>query len=458
MKERIGTVIAFGLVLLFLLGAHFDFLQFIDLSTPSSVALGILLAAATLWITEAIPLFVTSLLVLFLCITWLVPVMEQSGLEVDKNVFLQQYFSDLILLFLGGFVLSAALHKQLIDEWLARSIISRTGGSIPLLILSVMGVTALLSMWLSNTATAAMMLALVIPIAERLPAGDRYRQGLILAVPFAANIGGLGTPIGSPPNAIAMQYMQRAQIDPGFAKWMLIGVPGVLVMIGIAWLVLMLFFRGQATTIPEDEQPQSLDRSRSFYVVAMTAAVTVLGWMTSGLHGLSTGTVALIPVLVLFSTGILSVKDLRSLSWDVLLLMGGGLCLGTAISESGLATRLIALLPVEGLGEFGLMIAFGTLACTMSSIMSNTATANLIMPIILGLSVSSLSPLLVGTAFACTLAMPLPVSTPPNAMAFSSGQVSVGAMIRAGLLITLVGICLAFTTGYWWWKLVGLEG
>jgi sodium-dependent dicarboxylate transporter 2/3/5 len=178
--------------------------------------------------------------------------------------------------------------------------------------------------------------------------------------------------------------------------------------------------------------------------------------MTTSLHGLSTGTVALLPVLVYFSVGVLTIKDFRSLSWDVLILMGGGLCLGTAITESGLAGHLVSLLPVEGFSVFWLMVMFGTVACIMSSLMSNTATANLVMPIVLSIGAESVSPLMIGIAFACTLAMPLPVSTPPNAMAFGTEQVSVSAMIRSGTVITVVGIVLAFTTGYWWWTTVGL--
>ena len=205
-----------------------------------------------------------------------------------------------------------------------------------------------------------------------------------------------------------------------------------------------------------DDQPLSIQRSATLWVVLVTTVVTVIGWMTSALHGQSSGTVALIPVLVFFGLGILNVKDLRSLSWDVLLLMGGGLCLGTAIDRSGLADWLIGLLPVQGVPVYWLMVVFGTVACIMSSVMSNTATANLIMPILLGLSVRPLSPLLIGTAFACSLAMPLPVSTPPNAMAFSSGQLAVSDLIKPGLLLTIVGVILAFTTGYWWWQMVGI--
>jgi sodium-dependent dicarboxylate transporter 2/3/5 len=320
----------------------------------------------------------------------------------------------------------------------------------------VMAITAFLSMWLSNTATAAMMLALVIPITERLPQDDRYRQALILSIPFAANVGGLGTPIGSPPNAIALQYMQQVGLDPGFLAWMTIGVPGVVVMLALSWAVLLFFFRGSAGRLVGQEESLQILRGRTFYVVIGTTAVTVLGWMTSAIHGHTSGTVALIPVLVFFASGILTVKDLRSLSWDVLILMGGGLCLGMAISQSGLAEWLIGLLPVQGLPVYWLMVLFATVACIMSAVMSNTATANLIMPIILGLGVQPLSPLLIAAAFACTLAMPLPVSTPPNAMAFSSGQIVVSDMVKPGLLLTVLGVALVFSTGYWWWDLVGL--
>lgn len=456
MKEQLGRIVSLVLVSLFLLGAGFEFLQYLEMTEAGYVSLGILLAAATLWITEAVPLFVTSFFVLFLSIIWLAPVIRGSGTEISDSVFLSQFFSDIILLFLGGFVLSAALHKLRLDEWLALKIISQTGNSIPRLMLGVMMITAFLSMWLSNTATAAMMLALVIPIAGRLPAGDAYRKALLLSVPFAANVGGLGTPIGSPPNAIAMQYMKQVDLNPGFGMWMLIGVPGVVVMLGLTWLLLLTLYKGSAESIPTQHQSVPMSRSPELYIVLGTTLVTVTGWMTSSIHGFTSGTVAILPILVFFSTGILAVNDLRSLSWDVLLLMGGGLCLGTAISQSGLASWLVAQLPVAGVPVFWLMVTFGCVACFMSSVMSNTATANLIMPIVLGLDVPSLSPLLIGTAFACSLAMPLPVSTPPNAMAFSSGQLTVADMMKPGIVLTIVGVVLAFTTGYWWWNFVGL--
>lgn len=456
MKKKAGQSIAIFAVAFFLLGARANFFPSWNLSEPGYVALGILLAAATLWITEAVPLFVTSLLVLFLSLVWLIPVMRDHGLEVDESVFMGQFFSDIILLFLGGFVLSAGLHKQRLDEYLARWMIRRSGASVPRLILSVMAVTAFLSMWISNTAAAAMMLALVIPVAGRLAADDRYRIALILAVPFAANIGGLGTPIGSPPNAIAMQYMTQMGLAPGFGMWMVIGVPGVIVMLVLSWVVLTRMYRGQAQAIEIDQEPIRFPPWRASLLVIGTTGLTIVGWVTTGWHGYSSGTVALLPVLVFFSSGLLNTRDLRGLSWDVLLLMGGGLCLGQVISRSGFADWLIDLAPVDGVRGYGLMLAFGTLACLMSSVMSNTATANLIMPIVLGLNVEPLEPIFIGTAFACTLAMPLPISTPPNAMTFSTEQITTANLIQPGVILTISGLVLAFTTGYWWWDWAGL--
>lgn len=427
-----------------------------DMSPPSQVALVILLVAATLWISETVPLFVTSFIILAMSIVWLEPVIEAAGLPVERRDFLAPFFSDIILLFLGGFVLSSAMHKYQLDERMARWVIARTGRSVPRLVMGVMCITAFLSMWLSNTATTAMMLTLCLPIVHSLPAGDRYRKAILLAVPFAANIGGLGTPIGTPPNAIAMQYLAELGNAPGFVQWMVIGVPMAVVMLLVAWVVLMMLYRGKVRHITLDEQGELAPWSFKAYVVLAVTLLTAAGWLTGAWHGYSSGTIALIPVLVFFSTRILTVADFRALSWDVLLVMGGGLCLGGVIQLSGLADWLIARVPADGASVMLLAVIFGVVACVMSTVMSNTATANLIMPIMVGLSVAPMCPLLVTVAFCCSLAMALPISTPPNAITFSSGEITVKDMMRPGLILTVVGLIVTFTVGRWWWDLVGL--
>lgn len=424
------------------------------LSDPARVAFVMLVVAAGLWITEAVPLYVTSFSILYLSIVWLQPVMKDD--EISDTLFLAPFFSDIILLFLGGFVLSAALHKFHLDEQMARWIIRRSGGSLPRLMLGVMAITAFLSMWLSNTATAAMMLSLVLPIVKEFPDGTPARKGLVLSIPFAANAGGLGTPIGSPPNAIAMRYMQELGNEPTFGTWMRVGIPLVILVVLIAWGVLRVVYRVQGKLENTCCEPLQLTFSPGIVLVVLGTLATVIGWLTGGYHGFSPGTVSLIPLILFFGTGILNVRDLRNLSWDVLLVMGGGLCLGTAMSVSGLAGWVVEQLPTDHFELYGVMVVFGILACFMSSVMSNTATANLIMPIILGLSITPLTPVLVGVAFACSLAMALPISTPPNAMAFASGELKTTDMLKPGLLLTVVGIALAFTVGYWWWDLIGL--
>lgn len=455
-KQVVGTGLTAAVLSVFLMGLGSDFLSSHGLDSPGYLALGILLIAAILWVTEAVPLFVTSLFVLFLSLVWLLPCMKSVGMDTEREMFLAPFFSDVIVLFLGGFALSSALHKHQLDEFLASRIIARTGSSLPKLLIGIMAVTAFLSMWLSNTATAAMMLAMVLPIASRLGDNDQRGKAILLSVPFAANVGGLGTPIGSPPNAIAMQYMTNEGVAPSFAKWMIIGVPGVLVMLFLAWGTLLLLFGGRGEPLPQLEHRVSIKFNGTILGIVGVVVATAIGWMTTAMHGFSSGTVALVPILAFFAFGVLDVKDLRKMSWEVLLMMGGGLCLGTIIAESGLADWLVHQLPVSGYGVFWLTVVFGVVACTMSSVMSNTATANLLFPIIVGLSIDPVSPMMIGTAFGCSLAMPLPVSTPPNAMAFSSGQINVMDMAKPGLLLTVIGVTLALTTGYWWWDKVGI--
>jgi len=419
----------------------------------AAITLVILTIAAGLWVTEAIPLFVTSFIILFLSLTWLLPHMEPG---TSRSLFLAPFFSDIILLFLGGFVLSTALHKYQLDEQMARWIIRRTGSSLPRLMLGIMLITAFLSMFLSNTATAAMMLALVLPIVRDLPPDHPARKALILAVPFAANAGGLGTPVGSPPNAIAMEYMRDLGVAPTFGKWMLLGVPGVIIVVLLAWLILLIPARGKSPLGKLECERLKLTWNKQIIFVLATTLVTVLGWLTQSTHGWSTGTVALIPFILFFGLRILNIRDLRSLSWDVLLLMGGGLCLGTAISASGLATWIIAFLPSNVLSLYPATIIFAISACLMSCLMSNTATANLIMPIIAGLALDQNAPVLMATAVACSIAMALPVSTPPNAMAFSSGEIHVTDLLKPGLIVTLISLAIALTLGFWWWGVLEL--
>ncbi len=415
-----------------------------------------MLAAALMWMTEAVPLFVTSLLVLFLSLAWLHPALQVAGRTVPPSVFTGPFFSDVILLFLGGFVLAAALKRQSLDLYAASALMKLSGSSLKKLLLVSMSTTAFLSMWLSNTASTAMMLALMLPLVHQLPEEAAARSALLLGIPFAANIGGLGTPIGSPPNAIALQYLRDVDAAPSFGVWVLIGLPGVIGMIGFSWFVLTTMFDVRGELSDGSREPPSIAWTPATFFVLTVTLSTILLWLTTDWHGYRSGIVALIPVLLFFGSGLLGVADLKTLSWDVLLLMGGGLCLGEVLATSGFAETLVNWLPTDGLSVYGSMVFFGCGSCLLSSVMSNTATANLILPIAASLSLEPIRPIMIGIAFACTLAMPLPVSTPPNALVFSSGEIRLSNLQKAGAIITIAGCILAFTTGWWWWKLWGL--
>jgi sodium-dependent dicarboxylate transporter 2/3/5 len=444
------------MVLAYFLAGRLGLFTSWGMSPPAAVALVILLIAATLWISEAVPLFVTSFVVLAFCLIWLVDVLNANGIEASATQFTAPFFSNIILLFLGGFVISSALHKHHLDEQAGRWVIRRTGSSMPKLLAGLMAITALLSMFLSNTATTAMMIALCLPIIRQVPAGDGGRKAILLAIPFSANVGGLATPIGTPPNAIAIQYLTGLDQAPGFGTWMLMALPLVAVMLAIIWGTLLLAYRGGARTIEPPPPPApSGEPVADRIVVIVVALITVGGWLTTQLHGQSLGTVALLPVVVYFGLRILDVSDFRALSWDVLILMGGGLCLGAAMSTSGLAEWIILQLPTEGLSLATLLLVFGCIACLMSSLMSNTATVNLVLPMVVGLQLEGLGSIVVSVAFCCSMAMALPISTPPNAIAFSSGELTVRDMLVVGLPFSIIGLVLIFTVGVWWWGVLG---
>jgi sodium-dependent dicarboxylate transporter 2/3/5 len=440
-RAAIASVVCVGV----LVAAAVGLFERLGLSKASASALAILLVAAILWITEAVPLFVTSLVILLLEVVWLSRVL---GAAAPPARFLAPFFSDIVLLFLGGFVLSKALETYRLDERLAHRVLRRTGTAPRAVLLGMMAATAFLSMWMSNTAATAMMLALGLTILARVPEGDGFRRALLIGIPFAANLGGLGTPIGTPPNAIALRYLADVGRPVSFARWIALAVPLLVVLLaGTGWLLSRIYPSKITALEIRDESDGEPPSSRAKAVLAITI-VTVLGWLTADLHGLSAGVVALAATIVLFGSGFLSIPDLRSLPWDVLLVVGGGLSLGVAVELSGLGHALVDRLPTEGASPLLIWAAFAIVAGVMTAVMSNTATANLLLPLVASLRGVAPAPLIIVIAFVCSIAMPLPVSTPPNAMVFGSGMLKVADMVRPGLIVSVVGtvIVLLFAT------------
>lgn len=362
-------------------------------------------------------------------------------------------FADpIIILFLGGFFLAAAATKYRLDINLAKVLLRPFGTNPKYVMLGLMVVTALFSMFMSNTATAAMMLAILGPVLALFKPDDRGRAAFALCIPVAANIGGIGTPIGTPPNAIALKAMGDMGLNVSFGKWMLFGVPFVIVMLLVGWIILVKMFPIKEKSIKLEVGGTFLKTPKAIIVYA-TFIVTVLLWMLgSGVHGLDSNTIAIIPIAVFSVTQVITKEDLKKMSWDVLWLVAGGFALGVALEQTGLAKDLINAIPFATWDPMMLMIGAGCICLFMATFMSHTATASLLMPIlaaVAGAMVSSGSMdnpgaigLLVAIAFASSLGMALPISTPPNALAYATGLVESKGMAISGTILCLLGLIL----------------
>ena len=413
-----------------------------DISPLAKKCLSIFVLAAVFWITEAVPLYVTSFIVLFL---------EAILLKSPKfsyKIFVSPFFSPVIILFLGGYIISIGLHKYKIDRILAKKILAIFGSRPALITLGIMIITGFLSMWMSNTATTAMMIAVSLPIIYSLDKDDKFRKLIILAIPFAANLGGMATPIGTPPNAIAFAAIKNIdKLHPiTFLGWMKFGFPISLLLLFIAWFVLIIFFKPKKREYKFKIEIQCKMRWQS-RVVIITTIVTILLWLTSFYHHISSGIVALLPPIVFLSLKILDVNDFRSIGWDVLMLLGGGLSLGVAMTKTGLSSWVISQINFQSFSTFFSMGMISTITVAMSSFMSNTATTNLLMPIVTKIPTIFPGDAAIATALAASVAMVLPISTPPNAIAYGSNEIKVKDMIKTGAIISVISLIILVILG-----------
>jgi len=421
--------------------------------------IAIFVMAALCWVLEPIPIYATSVLIIVLELLlisdnglWFAtnghP--ETQGQLLSQNTIMATFASPIIMLFLGGFFLAMAATKYRLDVNLARVLLRPFGERPKYVMLGIMLITAVFSMFMSNTATTAMMLAILTPVLALFPKEDLGRVAFALSVPVAANIGGIATPIGTPPNAVALKYLVD-EYSVSFAEWMAIGLPFVSVMLLISWLLLNYLFPATCKTIKLDIEGKFLKTPKALLVYA-TFLTTILLWLLGGFHGMSSYVVAMIPVAVFSMFRIITKDDLRNISWDVLWLVSGGIALGVALDKSGLATNAVAVIPFDTFHPLVLIVGASFLCLLMANFMSNTATANLLLPLVaaLGTSMHSLLPyggqvvLILAVTFSASLGMSLPVSTPPNALAYASGEIKNTQMLKVGVIIGAIGLLITF--------------
>lgn len=415
--------------------------------------------AAFMWILEVVPAWATSIITMVLLIFTVsngqfafLRTGENLGTLVSYKDFMAQFASPTIMLFMGGFVLAIAATKVGLDVVLAKVLLAPFGKNPKTVLLGILLVVAVFSMFMSNTATAAMMLAFLAPVLKNLPADGKGRIGLALAIPIGANIGGIGTPIGTPPNVIALGYLkENLGIEIGFGEWCLRMVPFVIVMLLIAWFFLLLFFPFKAKEIKLEI---NADRKKDFHfwVVAATFVITIVLWLIpEKITGLNSNEVALIPFAIFVATGVFSKNDFKEINWDVLWMVAGGLALGTALMKTGLAQVLVDTIPFASMPALVVIIVSGIVGYAIANFLSHTSAANLLLPILATVATAvdlsafgGSAALLIGLAISTSVAMILPISTPPNAIASSTGLVETKDMAKMGVIMGLVGLVLGY--------------
>ncbi len=417
-----------------------------SLPEPARRVLFVFVLAAFSWALEIIPLYATSLAVVIL-LTFLLG-LPGGGLNWAGKGITEFYvlFSDpVIMLFLGGFVLAAAVHKFHIDQFIVGKVIKLFGSGPYSLLVGFMMTSAFISMWMSNTATTALMLALLKPILDQMHSEDKFATALILGVTFAANIGGIGTPVGTPPNAIVLGLLAKQGIVINFISWMMMAVPLVFMLLFFSSIVLYkMFHPAKKELVLNVRQDMALDIKTK--AVMGIAALTITLWLTAPFHKVPESLVALFSVGIITATGLLNRKDFDNIEWDILVLMWGGLALGKAMEMTGLAKWIVGL-PIFGIEGYGLVLVFIALTFVLSTFMSNTAATSILVPLALSISTENPVYLALVITLTCGFDMALPVSTPPNAMAFSTGRLKSMDMIKSGLFISIIAI-IAILVGY----------
>ena len=456
-----------------------------DLTLTEQRTIAIFIFASLMWLTEGIPSWATSTLVIVILLytcsdsslfcfvggidksslpqwfpQWLTDWLGSDGVDesqlgalISHKKLLACFADPIIMLFIGGFILAIAATKVGLDVKMAKIMLTPFGTKSENVLLGFLLVTGIFSMFLSNTATAAMMLTFLAPVLKQLPPEGKGRVGLALAIPIGANIGGIGTPIGTPPNAIALKALKESlNIDLGFGQWMLYMMPFAIVLLIIGWFLLKTMFPFSQKTVELKIEGEKETTWQS-YVVYVTFIATILLWVLDKYTGVNSNVVAMLPVGVFCACGIITRKDLEEINWSVLWMVAGGFAIGLALQETKLAAHLIDTIPFNTWPALLMMIGSGILCYVLSNFISNTATAALLVPILTVVGAASgetlgvyggVSPLLIGIAISASLAMVLPISTPPNALAHATGMIEQKQMMRVGLIMGVIGLVVGY--------------
>ena len=419
--------------------------------------------AALMWLTETMPSWVTSMVVVTVMLftvstsafNFLRP--EDAALVPFKSIF-ACFSNPTIMLFIGGFVLAIGLTKVKLDVALARVLLKPFGTRSEIVLLGFILVTAIFSAFVSNTATAAMMLAFLTPVLRSLPADGKGRIALALAIPVGANLGGMITPIGTPPNMIALDYLSSQGMGISFVDWTIKMAPFVIVLLVLAWILLRVLFPFKQKNI-KIEIEGDINWNFKTWSVVVAFAITIFMWMFgTDMWGIDTNVVAMIPIAIFCATGILTRRDLEEINWSVLWMVAGGFALGVALNYTdgttpALSSLIVKSVPFGNFSPIVVMILAGLICFGFSNFISHSAATSLLVPVLgvvasgLGTALDSVGgpqAMLVGIAIASSVSMILPISTPPNAIAHSTGFIEQKDMMKVGIIVGIMGLVLGY--------------
>ena len=434
-----------------------------DLTVVQQRIIAIFAFATLMWVMEVVPSWATSVAIIGMMllftsdsgIKWMCNP-EKVGELLSYKGIMACFADPVIMLFIGGFILAIAATKTGLDAQLAKALLKPFGRKSDNVLLGFLLITGLFSMFVSNTATAAMMLTFLTPVFKQLPPEGKGRIAMALSIPVAANLGGMGTPIGTPPNTIALKYLNDPEglnMGLGFGEWMMFMLPLVIVLLFISWYILKTLFPFSQKTV-ELKIEGGMKKNTQTYIVIVTFIVTVLLWLTDKLTGINSYTVALIPFVVFALTGIITKYDLEEINWSVIWMVAGGFALGYGLNASGLAANAVKSIPFGEFSPVLILLLSGIICYALSNFISNSATAALLMPILAFVcgamgdklaAIGGTPTILIGVAIAASSAMVLPISTPPNALAYATNLVKQNDMAKIGLIIGIISMVFGYS-------------
>ncbi|MBQ0113408.1 MAG: SLC13/DASS family transporter [Bacteroidales bacterium] len=471
-KKIIYSVIVIA-VTLWLWNAPSTMFGIVGLTVIQQRVIAIFAFATLMWIFEIVPAWATSVGIIGLMLIFTsdsgISSMVADGMVDGKPNFIPNILSykaimatfadPVIMLFIGGFVLAIAATKTGLDSQMAKVLLKPFGTKPSMVLLGFILITGIFSMFVSNTATAAMMLTFLTPVFKQMDGNGKGRIALALSIPIAANIGGMATPIGTPPNAIAMKYLNDPDglnMNMGFGQWVSFMLPLTLILLFLGWIILLKIYPFTQKTLKLEIEGK-MKKDRKTYIVIVTFFVTVLLWMFDKFTGINSYTVAMIPLIVFALTGVVDRRDLEEINWSVIWMVAGGFALGYGLNASGLAENAVNSIPFGSWSPIVIMLISGLVCYLLSNFISNSATAALLMPILavvcgamgdkLG-AIGGTPSILIGVAIAASGAMILPISTPPNALAFSTDLVKQKDMAKMGIIMGILTMVIGYTVLY----------